>query len=74
MHGGQICVLWLWGEPQLLVVLGRVPGAQCGLCTLQTGLGAGESEHLGYQSTWIGIWGFFVHFFLIWKWEGLGCG
>lgn len=30
-------------------------------------------EHLGYQSSWIGIWGFFVHFFLIWKWEGLGC-
>lgn len=72
MSGGQICV----------VVPGRVPGVQSGLGTLQPGLGVGDwfklgaltPEHLGYQSTWTGIWGFFVvHFFLIWKWEGLGC-
>lgn len=61
MYGGQICGVW----PQLLVVLRSVPGVQCGLCTL--GVGQAETwlpEHPGYQSTWIGILGFFVvHFF-----------
>lgn len=72
------------GCPQLLVVQGGflescVGCSPCGQVGCRGLVEAGMSqtwlpEHLGYYSTWIGIWGFFrCSFFLIWHWEGLGC-
>lgn len=84
MDGGQLCVLWLWDvatapgssrEGAWNPVWAVHAADRLGVGDwLKLGSETWVPEHLGYQSTGIGIWGFFVvDFFLIWQWEGLGC-